>query len=349
MKNWKETLISPSTSIIESMKIIDNSSMQIALVVGRNGRLLGTVTDGDVRRGILAGVPFEDPVEKVMNPNPVWASIEDSRSDILDIMQSRQIHQIPLLDSDSRVVGLELMDEILLKKYRDNWVILMAGGHGTRLRPLTDDRPKPLLKIGGEKPILELILENCIKYGFHKFFFTVHYKSEMIKEYFGDGSRWNVDIQYIQEDKKLGTAGSLGLLPEKPSLPSIIMNGDLYTRINHLYLLKFHKDNNSVATMCIKEYHFQIPFGVVKIDKQRLKKIDEKPLHRFFINAGIYVLEPEVLKLIKVNELLDMTTLYERLIRQGLKITVFPIREDWMDIGNPDDFERAHKTHNQPD
>lgn len=341
MKNWREILVSPSTPILKAIAVIDAAGLQLALVADENNKLLGTVTDGDVRRGILRGVLLDKPVQEIMNPHPTFASVHDSRDAMLLIMRQSKVHHIPILDGNRCVVGLEVLDEILqVPQRKDNIVVLMAGGLGSRLKPLTDEYPKPLLKVGG-RPILETILENFIEYGFNQFYITVNYKAELIKNYFGDGSNWGVSIRYLHEEKKLGTAGALGLLPERPFNPILVMNGDVLTKINFQQLMDFHMEHKAQATMCVREYDFQVPYGVVKVEKQRLVSIEEKPLQRFFVNAGVYLLEPEVLNFIPKDSNFDMPNLFERLVENKLETSVFPIREYWLDVGRIDDFERA--------
>lgn len=340
MNRWKNVLINPTTSILEAIKIIDATALQIALVVDENNRLLGTLTDGDVRRAILKGISLSDHVQTVMYRDFTFVSITETRDNILALMKHKQFHQIPVLDENRCIVGLELLDDLLSTKKRDNLVLLMAGGLGTRLGPLTKECPKPLLKIGN-KAVLETIIDNCKEYGFHRFAISINYKAEMIKAHCGDGSHWGVEISYVHEGKRLGTAGALGLLQETPDLPILVMNADVLTKVNFQHLLDFHDDHQSVATMCVREYDFQVPYGVVKIDKQRLLGIEEKPVHRFFVSAGIYILNPEILGIVPKDEYFDMPSLFEKMLEQKMETTVFPIREYWLDIGKLDDFERA--------
>jgi dTDP-glucose pyrophosphorylase len=339
--NWRNLLVTPQTPILEVLKIIDVNARQIALVVDQDDRLLGTVTDGDIRRGLLKGKGLNDPVSTVMNSYPTVASPYDHRDNILALMKIKKLHQIPVVDEDGRIVHVEILDHLLQPVKRDNWVVLMAGGLGTRLRPLTHDCPKPLLKVGN-KPLLETILLSFIEQGFHQFFISVKYKAEMIQEYFGHGERWNVDIRYLHEKESLGTAGALSLLPEKPQEPFFVMNGDLLTKVNFEQLLDFHKTYQAQATMCVREYDHQIPYGVVKLDKQRLIGIEEKPVQRFFVNAGIYVLNPETVDHIPNNQFFDMPSLFNNLIKNNRPVIAFPIREYWLDIGRLADFERAN-------
>jgi dTDP-glucose pyrophosphorylase len=341
MNAWKQVLVAADTSIREAVEILDASSMQIVLVVDGEGRLLGTVTDGDIRRGILKGVSLDEPAERIMNPEPTVAGVDEGRDGILAVMHRKKLHHVPLVDGQGRVVGLETIDELIEADARENWVVLMAGGLGSRLRPLTDDCPKPMLKVGN-KPLLETILENFIEYGFRRFYLSVNYMADTVKSYFGDGSRWGVDIRYLQEDQKLGTAGALSLLPEKPAQPLLVMNGDVLTKVNFGHLLGFHTSHRASATMCVREYDFQVPYGVVRIDGHRITSIDEKPVQRFFVNAGIYVLEPEALDTIPADTYFDMPTLFEKLMERKKETVVFPIREYWLDIGHLADYDRAN-------
>lgn len=339
MSLWRDSLTNPGDTVRETIRRIDGSSTQIALVVDPEGRLLGTITDGDIRRGLLKGVSLDNPASAIMNGAPTCAHPDEGREAILARMKARSLHQIPVVDAERRVVGLAVLDELLTAK-RDNWVVLMAGGRGTRLRPLTDETPKPLLRIG-TKPILETILESFIEQGFNRFFLAVNYRADMVHSHFGDGSRWGVEIGYLSEQTPLGTAGALSLLPARPTSPLLVMNADLLTRVGFGHMLDFHRAQGAVATMGVREYDFQVPFGVVKIKGQSILSIEEKPTHRFFVNAGIYVLAPDALALVPQGRHFDMPDLFEALIAAGRETAVFPIREYWIDIGRIDDFEKA--------
>lgn len=341
MNRWKDVLISPDTTIMRAIKIIDEGSLQIALVVDASNKLVGTLSDGDIRRAILKGVLFDRPVSEIMFTEPTVAGCHESRETVLAIMKAKKLRQIPIVDLAGSVVGLDSWDELLSIQERNNIVVLMAGGLGTRLGELTKDCPKPLLRVGN-KPVLETILEKCKECAFKRFYISINYKAEMVKEYFGDGSRWGVEIHYLEEKKKLGTAGALGLLPETPTLPVLVMNADVLTKINFKHLMDFHDDHKSVATMCVREYEFQVPFGVVQLDSYRLKNILEKPIHQFFVNAGIYVLNPEAVSMVPTNEHFDMPALFDKLFAKKLETAAFPIREYWLDIGQKADFDQAN-------
>jgi dTDP-glucose pyrophosphorylase len=342
MINWRKTVLYPEIIISEAIKVITKGSLQIGLVLDAEDHLLGTVTDGDIRRGIIREFSLNAPVEKIMNTSPHVARMGASDDEILSIMTKYLVHQIPLLDGNHKVVGLKSLDELIAQpKIKSNWVVLMAGGYGTRLKPLTEDTPKSLLPVGN-KPILETILESFSRNSFKRFYISVNYLADSIKNHFKDGADWNVEIDYLEEQSPLGTAGALKLLPERPSEPIIVMNGDLLTRVNFQELLSFHHQQNAQATMCVREFDFQVPFGVVAIEQDQITNIDEKPIHKFFVNAGIYVLDPSTLDMIPENQLFDMTNLFQNLIDNGSKTAVFPIHEYWMDVGQAEDLNKAN-------
>lgn len=340
MRKIKNICISPQASIRTTLEVIDKGVMQIALVVERN-KLLGTITDGDVRRGFLKGKNLEDSIEGLFNTNPFTGKINQSREDIIQAALSHGIKQLPMLDDQGDLVGIELIDDYLRGPEKPNAVVLMAGGQGKRLRPLTANIPKPMLTVGS-KPILETILESFSRYGFRNFYFSVNYKAEKIRNYFKDGRQYGVNITYLNETQRLGTAGALSLLPEPTDKPIIVMNGDLLTNVNFEHLLNYHLLAEAKATMCVREYQLQVPYGVVETKGACIQQINEKPTQKFFVNAGIYVLNPEVLELIPQNRSFDMPELFQALIREGQKSCSFPIKDYWMDIGQPNDFEQAN-------
>jgi dTDP-glucose pyrophosphorylase len=340
MKNWKDILIPPHTTIMQTMKIVDETTLQFAVVVDSYMHILGTVTDGDIRRGLLKGLPMDTPIQEVMNRFPVY---EKKGKDVLyykELMQKLKLKQLPIVNQEKQIQHIFFIDDVEETLKKENIVILMAGGLGTRLRPLTDHVPKPMLKVG-DKPILETIIDSFKVLGFSNFILSVNYKKEMIKDYFQDGSHLGVNISYIEETKRLGTAGALSLLIDQPQHPFFVMNGDLLTKINFEQLLDFHKETNSMATMCVREYEYQIPFGVIETDNHRLLSIEEKPVHKSFVNAGIYVLNPEMLEFIPNNEFYDMPELFKTLMNEKQEVSVFPLREYWLDIGKMDDYKKA--------
>jgi dTDP-glucose pyrophosphorylase/predicted transcriptional regulator len=344
MKDWTKVTLKISDSLETAIKVLHVGGLRFALVIDNNGKLLGTVSDGDIRRALLKHLEMSSIVEKVMNPNPITALSSDSSDLVMSKMKSKDLLHMPIIDENGVVVGLETLQHLTYNKKYDNPVFLMAGGYGTRLHPLTKDTPKPLLDVGG-RPILETILGRFIKSGFHNFYISTFYKAEKVRKYFGDGSSWGVNINYINEDKPLGTAGSIGLLPsDLPDLPVLMMNGDVLTKVNFEHLLSFHKDQLGIATMCIREYDIQIPFGVVDIEKNKVKGFLEKPVKKFFINAGIYVFEKEMINSVKVDQYIDMPNLLEQQIKKGKNVSVFPIHEYWKDVGQMKDYQSANNS-----
>ena len=340
MQQWTRTLITKEATLREAIAAIDAAGVHISLVVDAERHLLGVLTDGDVRRGLLKGVSLDEPVGRLMNSAPTTARAADDDDAILALMRQRHLFQIPILDRTGRVVGLKALDDLVLPARRTTPVVLMAGGLGMRLRPLTYSSPKPLLEVGN-KPLLEITLENFIAQGFTRFFISINYKAEMIQAYFADGERWGVDIRYLHEDQWLGTAGALSLLPEPPAEPLLVMNGDLLTNLRFGHVLNFHNELHAAATMCVHKYDMQVPYGVVKVDGCHIQEIEEKPVQHYLINGGIYVLEPDALRFIEPDTPLDMTELFQRIIEEKQTAVVYPIREYWLDIGHVEDFQRA--------
>lgn len=339
MTDWTDVLIEPGASIQKSMEQLDATARQILLVV-EEGRLLGTVTDGDIRRALLRRVSLDQPVSTIMNRAPRTVGPDAGGSAVRTLMQQYKIHQVPVVDDAGRLIGLHELEALLQDPDQDAWVVLMAGGLGTRLHPLTQDTPKPMLKVGG-KPVIHTIVESLAEQGFRRLFLSVNYRADQIQAHFGDGARFGARIDYVLETEARGTAGALSLLPERPTVPVLVMNADLLTSVNFAALLRFHRENAAAATMCVREYAVQVPYGVIDFDDNRVAGIVEKPRHTFFINAGIYVLSPDVLDLVPAAGRFDMTTLFSRLLAEGRTVAGFPLREYWMDIGHLEDLERA--------
>lgn len=340
MIKWENIVVHTKQTLFETMKIIDETSLQFAVVVDEDNHLLGTVTDGDIRRGILRGEGLEVPINLIMNPNPFSAKYGLKTNTYKQLMKSKNLKQLPIVNDQNQIVDILFIDHLETPANK-NQVILMLGGLGKRLRPLTNDIPKPMLKVGN-KPIVESIIEGFKQYGYTNFIFSVNYKKEVIQDYFQNGNIMGISIDYIEEKKRMGTAGALSLLENRPTEPFFVMNGDLLTQVNFDQLMQFHQEQNAVATMCVREYEYQVPYGVIETDGVELISIKEKPIHRSFVNAGIYVLSPEVFEYIPVDTFYDMPSLFEALINQGKKTSVFPIHEYWLDIGRVDDFNRAN-------
>ena len=324
-KNWHKAVITLSATVMDAVHSLTSSMLQIALVVDDKGRLQGVITDGDIRRGLLAGKGLDSPAAEVMHASFVAAKPDMSDSSVLAIMRQREIRQMPVLLEDGCLVGVRTLFGLTMPRSRDNWVILMAGGLGSRLRPLTENCPKPLLPLRG-RPILETIISQFMDFGFSKFFISVNYMAEMIEDYFGDGSSLGVEIKYLREKEQLGTAGAIGLLPEKPKEPIFVMNGDLLTRVDFPHMLSFHQEQEAKATMAVRNYGVQVPYGVVQVDNNYIVEIEEKPVSNHFINAGIYILEPEVVADIVPDEYLDMPMLFSRLMGLDQPAAAFPVQ-----------------------
>lgn len=340
MINWQHLIVHPTATVQDAVQVIDRGGVQFALVADDNFRLMGVVTDGDVRRAFLKGISLQSPVAEVMNRNPKALPVDAGHDAALALMRTHVLRHVPLIDKDGRIVGLDSLSEFIGSTWRENPVVLMAGGLGQRLHPITIDTPKPLLHVGGQ-PILETIIRNFVGQSFRKFYVSVNYRAEQIKAHFGDGSQFGAEIQYVHEPEPLGTAGSLSLLPDKPDKPAIVMNSDILTNADFSKLLNFHLDEASDATMCVREYDLQVPYGVVKSDGHRFMGVTEKPVQRFFVNAGIYALSPKAIGMIAHGEALNMTDLFERVRQKTAKTSVYPIREYWLDIGRSEDFDRA--------
>ncbi len=343
MYNWKKTLLGPNDYLSVAIEVLNREALRIAMVVDEQGRLLGTITDGDIRRALISKKGLDSPVHQAMTTDPTTVLEGDDRSGILAMMTGKGILQVPILNNEQCVVGLETLQHLLKPKKINNSVFLMAGGFGTRLRPLTNDTPKPLLKVGN-KPILETILDQFIEAGFFNFYISTHYKAEQVREHFGDGASWDVHITYVHEEKPLGTAGALGLLPEEAmQLPLVMMNGDLLTKVDLQQLLQFHNEQDCLATMCVRKYDFQVPYGVVEQTGNVVSGIIEKPIQNFFVNAGIYVLDPEIVRSVANGQSVDMPKLLGDHIDKNEKVAAFPIHESWLDIGRLEEYERANR------
>ena len=346
MNNINNIKVKNSSTIKEAMQIIDKGSLQIALVVDNNDVLIGTLTDGDIRRGLLNGMELNSIIEPIVSTSPTVSNIRESNEEIINKALKKNLRHIPIVDDLGRVVDIKQIDEFIRPKQKSNKVVLMAGGLGERLRPLTIDTPKPMLKVG-DQPILHTIIQKFAENGYSDFVICLNYKSNVIKDYFEDGSRFGVSISYVIEDKRLGTAGALSLIELDTTDPFFVMNGDLLTNINFSQLHEYHILNNSVGTMCVRDYNFQIPYGVVNILGNKISSIIEKPSHKFFVNAGIYMLSPDALEYIPKDEFYDMPSLFEDLIKNNKNTISFPIREYWLDIGRIEEYNKANEEFNK--
>tara|TARA_B100001250_G_scaffold162201_1_gene139343 strand:+ start:29693 stop:30736 length:1044 start_codon:yes stop_codon:yes gene_type:complete len=341
-KDLSRILINPDDTLEEAIQALNSGGMRIVIVIDQNSKLLGIITDGDIRAALLEHKDMQTKAKEFMNSKPYLATEDESKEFILEKMHEKNILAVPIIDSKGRIKALETIHETIKTPTIENPVILMAGGYGKRLHPLTHETPKPLLKVGSE-PILETIIKQLADFGFYNFFISTHYKSKMISDYFKDGSKLNVKIDYIHEKEPMGTAGTLTLLPEEFSkLPIILMNGDLATELDFKSLLRNHNESNSSITICVVEYDFQVPYGVIEMKKSKVKNIVEKPTHKFFVNAGIYIINPEVIAEFKDPSYLDMTDLLKDRIEKGNGINIFPLYEKWIDIGRITELNKAN-------
>lgn len=341
MKIWERALIKPEISLREALACIDSVGSQMALVVDEQRRLLGTLSDGDIRRGLLNGLNLTDKVSVAMHHNPTVAKADESRHSMLMTMRQRGLHQIPVVDCDGKVVGMELLDDFLGVPKRENFVVIMAGGFGKRLEHLTRDTPKPMLRVGS-RPLLETIIQGYSAQGFRRFYLAVNYKADQIEQYFGNGEHFGVEINYLREQQRLGTAGALSLLPEVTAQPFFVTNADLLTKENFGQILDQHLESGADATMAVRNYEMQVPFGVIREQDGYIKAIEEKPFQQFTISAGIYVLSPKMLQLVPRDTEFDMPALFEAGVRNGLRSRCHHIDGYWLDIGRLPDYERAN-------
>ena len=337
---WKNALLPIKSTIQEAISRLDYGALRIVMVLDDRGRLYGTLSDGDIRRGLLRGNQLSDPILEIVNKSPLVVPRGIGCESITQLMLANKVQQIPVVDSEHQVVGLHLWDKISSPKIRNNTMIIMAGGRGLRLHPLTEACPKPMLEVSG-KPMLEHIILRAKLEGFHQFILTTHYLGHMIEEYFGNGTRLDVHIDYIKEEKPLGTAGALSLMASQPTMPFIVTNGDVLTDIRYGDLIDFHCAHNSCGTMAVRLYEWQNPFGVVETKGIEIIGVEEKPIIRSYINAGIYALEPSTLDQLSYNEHCDMTTLFGKLRLADLKTTAYPMHEPWLDVGRDSDLEKA--------
>jgi dTDP-glucose pyrophosphorylase len=342
--DWRKTLLPCNSTLQAAIRNLDESAVQIALVVGADSTLIGTITDGDIRRGLLRGLDLSSPVNAIIHREPLVVPPQLGRETVLQLMQANKIRQLPTVDEKGHVVGLHLWDELMAPRRRTNLMVIMAGGEGSRLRPMTQNCPKPMLPVGG-KPMLEHIIERARAAGFHRFILAVRYLGEMIVDYFGNGSRWQVEISYVREESPLGTAGAIGLLNPRPDSPFLVTNGDVLTDIRYGELLDFHTRHGATATMAVRLHEWQHPFGVVHTKGVDIVGFEEKPIARSHINAGIYVLSPTAIDAIRAGERCDMPTLFARLQQQNQRTIVYPIHELWLDVGREDDLEKAQERH----
>jgi dTDP-glucose pyrophosphorylase len=339
-KNLRALAVKQNATIREAMQAISRGGVQIALMVDDHWKLLGTITDGDLRVGLLDGKDLNDAVLPLVNREFTAARARMGRAEILDLMNARAINQIPIVDERGILIGLQHMHELIGAENKPNMAVIMAGGRGSRLRPVTDSVPKPMLKVAG-RPILERLVLHLAGHGIREIYIAVNYLAEMIEEHFGDGTRFGCEIKLLREEKALGTGGALSLLPDHPSHPLLVLNGDLITQVNITDMLAFHHNGGCQITLAVRDYLYTVPFGVVGLEDQKVVSFSEKPSRAWTINAGIYVLEPELLKRIPAEENFPITTLLESCLSKKEKVGAFHLHGDWIDVGRAADLQKA--------
>jgi dTDP-glucose pyrophosphorylase len=332
--------IKENSSVKVAIEAIDKGGIQLCCVVDDNNILQGVISDGDIRRALLQGVKLNHDISKVINKKPF--TIKEHGDAVADERKMKEIgiRSAPIINDKNQLIGIKMLDKANLLFDRDNPIIIMAGGLGSRLYPLTKDLPKPMIEISG-KPILEIIINKFANEGFKNIFLCVNYKSEIIKDYFKNGTNFGVNISYIEEDKRLGTAGALSLIKEKFNSPIIVTNGDILSRINFSQFVNHHIRQKAKASVAVREYSYEVPFGVIENEDGFIKNISEKPTQHFFVNAGIYILEPELIKMIPKNEFYDMPSLINKLVKENEQVASYLIREYWLDIGRNSELEKA--------
>ncbi|WP_394838065.1 nucleotidyltransferase family protein [Pendulispora rubella] len=335
-------LMNEGQKLRDALVCLNRSSAQIAFVTDASLRVIGLLTDGDVRRALLDGASLESPVRPYINRNFVSVDANASRVQVLELMEARRIHGVPILDDKQRLVGLHRLQDIVRHERRPNWAVVMAGGRGTRLAPLTHSVPKPMIRVAG-RPILERIVLHLVGVGIERIFLAINYLGEQVERHFGDGRALGCRIEYLKEDQPLGTGGALALLPEVPKHPVLVMNGDLITEADLGGIIDFHEQHASDgtrATIGVRQYYHRVPFGCIEVDGDRVVALEEKPTLSRVVNAGIYVFSPELIARIP-KEYYPLTQAIEQVITQGETVRAYEVKEDWIDVGQRDQLRQA--------
>jgi dTDP-glucose pyrophosphorylase len=343
---WRRVVLPEASSIGKVIFNLNEVPIKIVLVVSKANKFLGTISDGDIRRGLLQGLNLDSSVSKIIQYNALVVPPDMSREMVQQLMVVNKIYHIPIVDSESNLVGLHLWDDVTVCPERVNTMIIMAGGKGARLLPHTQDCPKPMVLIRG-KPMLEHIIERAKAEGFNRFVLAIHHLGQIIESYFGDGAWLDVNIDYLREKSPLGTAGALGLLNPIPDEPFVVTNGDVITDVRYGELIDFHNLHESSATMAVRLHELKNPFGVVHMKGVEIIRLEEKPITQNYINAGVYVLSPDVIAELAVDAVCDMPTLFEILHSKAKRTIAYPIHEDWLDVGRPGDLLEANKIPNK--
>ncbi len=342
---WRQAILPPNATIGQAIRNLDQVAIKIIMVANAEGVLEGTISDGDIRRGLLKGLDLNSPITSVIHRNALVVPPELGRDLVMQLMLANKILQVPVVDAQRHVVGLHLWDEMTTPPTRPNLMVIMAGGMGKRLRPHTENCPKPLLPVAG-KPMLEHIIERAKLDGFNHFVLAIHYLGHMIEAHFGNGERFGVRFDYLREESALGTAGALSLLSPLPEAPFVVTNGDVICDIRYGELLDFHVRHAAAATMAVRLHEWQHPFGVVQMQGVEIVGFEEKPIVRSNINAGVYAVEPVALRILTAGAYCDMPTLFERLQATAQRTVAYPMHEPWLDVGRPADLALAQISFN---
>jgi dTDP-glucose pyrophosphorylase len=347
MKLIEKILTSEQASLRTAMTCIDRGAKGIALVVDEHKRLVATLTDGDLRRAVLAGLGLDVPVATLIErlrsqnkSNPITLPKGSSREAIVNEMKAKAIRQIPLVDDQGRVMEVAVLDELVGEPHAPVLAVVMAGGYGKRLMPLTANTPKPMLRVG-EQPLIERLVQQLKQAGIARVNISTHYKEDQISAHFGNGDAFGIEVEYVSEERPLGTAGGLSLVSGDD--PLLVINGDILTALDFRTLLNFHFEHSAEMTVAVREYGFDVPYGVVETDGLHVTAVIEKPTVKFFVNAGIYLISPSAREFIPSDQHFDMPQLIDMLVKAGGKVISFPVWEYWLDIGRREDYEQAQQ------
>lgn len=342
LRGFEKAIVSCDSDLRDAMLALDQGAFEIVLVLDKSGRLVGTLTDGDVRRALLAGAQLASPLKPHMHREFTAVNPSAGRAAVLDLMQARRIAQIPVVTGDGRLVGLHLLHEMLGGRERPNWAVIMAGGKGTRLRPLTEHLPKPMIPVAG-RPILERLVLHLVGYGFRRVFLAINYLGHMVEAHFGDGHRFGCQIEYLRETQPLGTGGALGLLSAKPTEPLLVMNGDVVTQVDLDSLFRLHAEGGYTATVGVRHYSHTVPFGCVEVEDGRIFRFEEKPVLSRTINTGIYALSPSLVERVPRDREFPLPQLIEDCLQRGDPVGAYAVEDDWIDVGHRDQLHLARE------
>jgi dTDP-glucose pyrophosphorylase len=338
----EELIVAPSDTVLDALRALDRTGLGTILVRAPDGRLSGLVTDGDIRRYLIRGGSIDRPVSLAATTEFYSASPETDRAELAKVMMERGFDAVPVVDDRGRLVHVHTLRDLVLHRRVESWAVVMAGGLGTRLGEYTHAIPKPMLPIGG-RPILERVVRQLVSHGFRRIFLSVNYLAQMIEDHFGDGGRFHCSIEYLRESEPLGTGGPLGLLPERPGAPLLVMNGDLLTNLHFTRLLRFHENHGNAMTIALREHRVSVAYGVAELSAHRITRLVEKPSLRYDVNAGVYVVDPSLLQLIPTGQAFPITDLANACLSRDLPVGGYRMDESWIDVGLPEEYHRAQE------